>query len=207
MDCYLIGAGNNSCVIIDYLLEEKYKILGIFDDDVTKDFNYKNIKILDSTKNINKFKLKSYIFFYTIGDPVIRRKIMEKIKIQLIYPNFIHKSCIISDTIKLGKGNIIYPYTCIKSNTIINDFNLINTHTNIGHDVCIGNNNVISPNVTICGNVNIQNNNFFGANCCIIPKITIGSNNVIGSCSNVIRNINNNIKTYGNPNKINIPLI
>ena len=207
MECYLIGAGNNACVIIDYLLDQKFKILGIFDDDVSKDFNYKNIKILDNIENINKYKLESNIFYYTLGDPIIRKKIMEKIKIELIYPNFIHKSCIISDSVKLGKGNIIYPFTHIQSNTIINDFNLINAHTDIGHDVCMGNNNIISPKVTICGNINIQNNNFLGANCCIIPKITIGSNNIIGSCSNVIKNVNDNIKTFGNPNKINISLI
>ena len=201
MQCYLIGGGNNSKVIIDFLLEEKYKILGIFDDNIKKIFTYKDINIIGKIKDINTINLKTKLFFNTIGCPDIRNIIMNKIKINLLFPNFIHKSCIISDTVKLGKGNIIYPFTCIQSNTIIQNHNLINMGTTIGHDVIIGNNNVISPQVSICGNIKIENNNFFGTKSCVIPKIKIGSNNIIGSATNIIRNIDNNLKYIGNPNK------
>ena len=201
MRCYLIGAGNNSKVIIDFLLETNNNVLGIFDDNINKKFNYKNIKILDKIENINLFNLESNNFFNTIGDAKIRGKIMDKIKIKLNFPNFIHATSYISNTVKFGRGNIIYPFTCIQSGAIINNHNLINMGTTIGHDVIIGDNNVISPQVSICGNIIIKNNNFFGSKSVIIPKIKIGSNNIIGSATNIIRNISDNLKIVGNPNR------
>lgn len=101
---------------------------------------------------------------------------------------FIHNSVIISESISLGKGNIIYPFCIIGPNTVIGDFNMITSYSFISHDCVIGSGNFFST-TGIAGRVNIGNDNFFGIRSTILPKIEIGNNNIIQAGMVVDKNI------------------
>lgn len=105
--------------------------------------------------------------------------------------NFIHASVIIPETVKLGIGNIIYPFCIIGPNTLVGNFNMITSYSFISHDCEIGNGNFFSTS-GIAGRIKIGDNNFFGIRSTVIPYVTIGNNNIIQAGMVVDKSIEDN---------------
>ena len=76
-----------------------FEIKGILDDKFNnnKIKFYKNIKIIGKISDINKYKDHDIIL--TIGNIDFRKNFFSKYK-DFNYPNLIHKSCYISDSVK-----------------------------------------------------------------------------------------------------------
>jgi acetyltransferase-like isoleucine patch superfamily enzyme len=91
---------------------------------------------------------------------------------------FIHSSVIIPDSVKLGIGNIIYPFCIIGPNTKIGDFNILTSYSFISHDCVIGDGNFFST-AGLAGRIKIGDNNFFGIRSTVLPGVSIGSSNII----------------------------
>lgn len=142
--------------------------------------------------------------------------------------NKIHRTAIIADTVKLGKGNIIYPcavigyngftwqkiedstviignnnrigaHTFIAHSTRIGDNNTIMSGVNIGHHCIIQNDNVIVANSTICGHVTIGSANRINAGSTLRNRILVGNNSTIGMGSVVVTNVQTGKTVKGNP--------
>lgn len=101
--------------------------------------------------------------------------------------NYIHRTAVINhDFVKLGKGNVIGPYTCIGTNGEIRG----TKHTEFNGRVVIGNNNVISEHVTIQRPKNegattiVGNDNILMAHCHVGHDVAIGDSCEI--CTGVI---------------------
>ncbi|KQO33257.1 hypothetical protein ASF10_18015 [Flavobacterium sp. Leaf82] len=108
---------------------------------------------------------------------------------------FIHHSAIIPDTIKIGKGNIIYPFCIIGPNTQIGDFNMITSYGCISHDCIIGDRNIFSTTI-IAGRITIGNDNFFGIRSTVIPHVVIGNENLIQAGMVVDKSIKDNTTVF-----------
>ncbi len=114
-----------------------------------------------------------------VSDIKFRNEIISKLEMKnATFFQFIHHSVIVSDTMKIGKGNIIYPFCIVGPNTTIGDFNMITSYGCISHDCKIGNRNIFSTSI-IAGRITIGDNNFFGIRSAVIPNVTIGNQNVI----------------------------
>jgi len=114
-----------------------------------------------------------------ISDIQFRNAMITRLqKMNVRFSTFIHASVILSDSVKLGIGNIIYPYCIIGPNTIVGNFNMITSYSFISHDCLIGDGNFFST-AGIAGRIKIGNNNFFGIRSTVIPHVSIGNNNVI----------------------------
>lgn len=197
-EVYIIGTGGFAAELTEYIIDnnnnkqsEEIQIKGYFDinDNNYQIYNYSSPFL--GSEDEYSFEEESYLYI-AIGDNRIRNKIIESLKDKNVkYENFIHHSCLISSTSKLGKGNILCPYTIIGPNTIIGDFNLLNYRTALPHDCILGNNNVFSPNVNFTGYTIIKDNNFFGTSCSFTPNLKIGSNNKIQAGITVNKNIVN----------------
>jgi UDP-3-O-[3-hydroxymyristoyl] glucosamine N-acyltransferase len=147
-----------------------------------------------------------------------------------LHGNKIHKTAVIADSVKLGKGNVIYPFAVIGYNgftwekpkdltVVIGDNNKIGANTfiahstnigsnntimsgvNIGHNCEIGNDNKIVANSTICGHVSIGNENRINAGSTIRNRIIIGNDCVIGAGSVVVKPVESGKLVKGNPAK------
>ncbi|MCP4155766.1 MAG: transferase, partial [bacterium] len=57
----------------------------------------------------------------------------------------------------------------------------------------------ITPGVHMGGKVKIGENSYIGLGASIIHEIQIGKNTIIGAGSVVVKDIDDNIKAYGNP--------
>ena len=131
----LLGGGDSSVEIVDYILNDKkfdlkkYSI-NIFDD------NFKNKKLFKNlSKKINIHKLSKLSFFkkknsralITFGNTKLRVKsenLTSKKKIRLF--SFLHSTAYISKTAKIGLGSVVCPmcvigsYAKISKNVYIN---------------------------------------------------------------------------------------
>lgn len=89
--------------------------------------------------------------------------------------NKIHETAIIYDNVKMGKNNVIGPYTVIGSNGEIRGVNEFNGH------VTIGNGNVISEHVSIQCPSDSGKSTTIGDNCIIMAHTHIGHDATIGN--------------------------
>jgi sugar O-acyltransferase (sialic acid O-acetyltransferase NeuD family) len=136
--------------------------------------------------DINKYKV-----LIAIGDPKIRKSIVNELPACTEYYTYIDKYAKILDkeNVNIGKGSIITAGTVITTNIKIGDFTHINLNNTIGHDTIINNYVTTTPGVHIAGNCNIGNNCYFGSGCIVRNNINICDNVVIGMNGVVSKNI------------------
>lgn len=131
-----------------------------------------------------------------ISDIFFRNLIINKlIAKNAQFASFIHHSVIIPDTVKLGVGNIIYPYCIIGPNSEIGNYNMITSYSFISHDCIIGSGNFFST-AGLAGRVRVGNDNFFGIRSTIIPSVKIGNKNIIQAGMVVDKSINDDTTVF-----------
>jgi sugar O-acyltransferase (sialic acid O-acetyltransferase NeuD family) len=201
----IIGAGGMGREVL-FLLSEtnnRYDILGFID----------NTPELQG-KIINQFPVlggDSWLFNYpdeinvviAIGNPKARKQTVDKFSEykNILFPNIIADNVKYSDSISMGKGNIICFSSIFTVNISIGSFVIINSNTIIGHDVSVGNFVSLYGSVHIAGNVSIGECAEIGIGANIIQGKSIGNNAIIGAGAVVVRDIPANCTAVGVPAK------
>lgn len=116
------------------------------------------------------------------------------------YATFIHPSCMISRSSKIGIGTVIMANTVVNPNAIIGNFCTIQSNVTIGHDSKMGDYNFIATQSTV-GNIIMGDRNFMGINSCTNNFINIGNDCFIAMASNLVKSIESGTKVMGNPAK------
>lgn len=207
----LLGAGDSSVEIVDYILnDKKFNLnkyyLKVFDDNFKNKKYFKQLNTKISLEKLNKLKSikdKNIKALITFGKPELRKKYnlyLSKKKIKLF--KFIHSSSQISKSAKISVGSVICPMCVIGSFAIIKQNVYVNSGALIGHHSTIGTNSVISPNSFFAGNTSLGKNGFIGASSVIYPKIKILNDCKIAAGSSVTKNVISKSFVYGNPAKI-----
>lgn len=197
----IIGCGGHSRVITDIALDDNFYVLGYVDDN-QENYEYENIKQLGKIEILTKNKISTFCkIICGIGNINARKELLEKFK-DFEFATLIHKSAIISPTVKIGRGTVIMPKVVINSCAKIGNNCIINTGAIIEHNCVIGENTHICPNSTLCGGVIIGNNAMIGAGTVIKnstreKNISIGNETTIGCGSVVLNSVGNNIVVYG----------
>lgn len=121
------------------------------------------------------------------------------------HSGFIRDNKEIKGIVEIGDGNKIGCYACIMTGesglTKIGNDNLLMNYVNIGHDCEIGDGNEIGAKTIVCGFTKIGNKNNIKVGTRIRNRLTIGNKNIIGMGSNVVKNVGNKEKIFGNPAK------
>jgi acetyltransferase-like isoleucine patch superfamily enzyme len=117
------------------------------------------------------------------------------------FPNLFHPSChfIHSDSLTIGKGNIIQPYSSLSADNKIGNFNVFNAGVRVGHDTIIGNYNTFATSTLISGGVEIGDQNDFGMNSGILQYKKVGNGNVIAPMSVLFKSVRDNGHYMGVP--------
>ena len=139
---------------------------------------------------ISKFDVDKYELIIAIGDPIIKKRIVESLPENTKYFSFFHEKSYCIDEIKnIGEGSIVFGYCIISSNIKIGNHSYISAQNVIGHDTTIGDYFTSTPGVKISGNCKIGDCVYIGVNSSIREKITIGDNIILGLNSGVIKDI------------------
>lgn len=172
---------NDPGQIIDFFVEDDY---------VTTEFP------------LSKLDINEYEVVVAIGNPHIRKKIVESLPRETKYFTAIHKSCqILDDNIEIGEGSIICSNTILTTNIKIGKHCHLNLQTTIGHDVEIGDFFTTAPGVKISGNCKIGNFVYIGTNASVREKIKIVDDVIIGLNGAVVKNIETDGTYVGVPVK------
>lgn len=200
----LIGGGGHCTSIIDTIKSSKlYDIVGIIDirEKIGEEINH--IKIIDCDDNLNIYRKEvsnAFIAIGSIGNVNIRKEIFGKLKkLEFNLPFIIDKNAIISENATIGCGTFIGKGVIVNSGASIGENCIINSGAIIEHDCKIGDFVHIAPGSTVCGGVKIKDNSHIGAGSVILQYNNIGHDTIIGAGSVVIRDISNNVVSYGNP--------
>ena len=102
---------------------------------------------------------------------------------------YIHPSCVVSSTAKIGKGVVLLENVVVEAFVEIGNGNYFGPGTNIGHDTKIGDCNFIASGVVFCGRVKVKDRCFFGANSAVSQDVTIDDECVVGACAFVDRDL------------------
>lgn len=201
----IIGAGGFGREVA-WLIEDinkvkrEWNIVGFVDDNESilgKEINgYKVIGNIEWLKNQELFVVNA------IGDPIIKKKVIERIKdSKNLYPVLLHPSVICSDKVMIGEGSVICAGNIITVNIEIGKHVIINLDCTVGHDAILGDYVTVLPSVNISGHVRIEECVSLGTGSAIIQGVTIGANTVIGAGAVVIKDLPANCTALGIPAK------
>lgn len=138
-----------------------------------------------------------------VGHPQLRRKIYEKLKDKVVFPNIISKDAIIGSEVHIedNSGVIITPGNIISCNIKIGKQVMINLDCTIGHDCILEDFITVSPGVNVSGYNVIKEGSYLGTGVSTLEGITVGKWSVIGGCAFVNRSIPDNTVAVGVPAK------
>lgn len=209
MNCVIIGAGNYSNVLLNYLnaQNEDVNILGFLDDNpklhgtsILGKSVLGNIDLLESIRDTHKVDG----VYCPIGNNKLRikfLKIAESLDFKL--PNFIHVSSVVGPNVHLGKGIYIMPGTIVMPNTTLSDYCMLSMGISIGHDTYFEEGVFIANGCNIGGNILIKEQAFIGMGATLISGIkVIGEKSIIGAGAVVIKDVPDFATVVGNPGKI-----
>ena len=160
--------------------------------EVIEDFGgfqiLKNNKlVLINEEGVNDFKyLDKSSFVLGTGHPVWRKKFLEhlfKIYEQDVnhFPNIVSNKAHLSQTSRLGIGNVLNCFAMTNANADIGNFNLLNCYTSVHHGARMGSHNIFSTYATVLGYCNVGDDNWLGSGTTVTQRTNIGNDNTLNS--------------------------
>lgn len=195
---YLFGASGHAKVIIDSLKASGVPVSGLFDDN-------SDVKtLLDYTVfgSFDRERLGDEELIISVGVNNIRKKITEKLPLDIHYGQAIHPSAIISEYGSIDKGTVVMQGAVIQSSVKIGKHCIINTTASVDHDCVIEDFVHISPNTTLCGAVSVGEGTQVGAGAVVIPGIRIGKWSLVAAGAVVMKDVPDNVLVLGNPARV-----
>jgi len=159
---------------------------------VDKEYYASDSKVLGSAVHVYDLNtLKSMEVFVAIGDPIARRRFVQRLPEWVSYKTIIHPSAnIFGQNSQIGTGSIVMPGSSISVNVTVGAHAHINLKATISHDCVIGDFFSIAPGGTVCGDCNIGEAVNIGANTSVRDKVNITDNVQVGMSSAVLKDIN-----------------
>lgn len=178
----------------------KWDEICFIDDNPSLGNEFYGTKLFSFSAVLEKFDVSNVEVSIANGEPVVRKKIYEKLKSNSIkLATIIDNSAIISETATIGEGAIITAYCSVSSNAVVGNNVAINTKAIVGHDVKVGEHAVISSLVNIGGATSVGENSYIGMGVQIKEGLVIGKDVIVGMGSVVYNDIPDGVIALGNP--------
>jgi sugar O-acyltransferase (sialic acid O-acetyltransferase NeuD family) len=195
---FLYGASGHAKVIIDSLKAMGVSISGLFDDNPV----VKSLLEFPVFGAFDADRLGGDSLIVSVGVNSIRKKIVDKLPIDISYGMAIHPSAIVSEYASVDKGSVVMQGAIIQASSVVGKHCIINTGASVDHDCNIADFVHISPHATLCGDVTVGEGSWIAAGATIIPGVKIGKWCVIGAGSVVTKDIPDYSLAAGNRCKI-----
>jgi sugar O-acyltransferase (sialic acid O-acetyltransferase NeuD family) len=189
----LYGAGGHGHSVLELVRSlNKYRVNAFWDDQPRGE----SIHGVAVTKP--RFNIKNLALCISVGNNEHRKRIAERFK-GADFPSFVHPSCTLYPSVKIGQGTVILPQTILDASVTIGDFCIINNHATVSHNVIIDDYAHIAIQAAISGGVTIGEGTLIGAGSVILPEVKIGKWAIVGAGSIVTKDVPDFAVVYGNP--------
>jgi len=190
----VIGAGLLGQQIAHHIKSDQgYEIIGFFDDYVEELTNQEYGPILGKIKEVRQ------LFEDGAYDQVIvgigykhfdfRWSCFEKLRNVVPFLTFIHSSCVVDRTSRIGEGSFLMAGTIIDDHVSIGENVFLQVGCSISHHSTVGENCFFGPNVTLAGCVSVERDCFLGVGSILIDSVNVTSKVQTGGGTVVINNI------------------
>ena len=208
IDLVIVGAGGfgRETAEIAKVIAESDKnltVLGFIDDSEEKHGSILNdLPVLGNLDWIKTRDKKTH-FVCGIGDPVIKKILVEK-AIELGYEPYtlVHPFTNIHSDVKIGNGSVICPGVTITTNIEIRNHVIINQLCSIGHDTIIEDYVTINPLAAVSGEVHLEEGTYISTGATVLDAVRIGEWTILGAGACAITDLPKRSIAVGIPAKV-----
>ncbi len=203
----IIGAGGHAKILIDIIQKsDEYSLKAVIGKENEEHNELMGYKIYKGDKYLSEFKdagitsIAIGIGGYTNNEK--RKAIYCKLKstgFEIV--NLIDPSSVVSASVKLGDGVVIFAGVIINPEVIIGNNVVIATGATIDHETIVEDHVLISAGVTVGAGDIIKEGALLALGSKIISRVTIGENALVASGAMVVNDIAKNTTVYGVPAK------
>lgn len=141
-----------------------------------------------------------------IGDNAARLRVAGELD-DLVgeWVTLVHPRAFVDETVKLGKGTVVFAGAIIQPDTVVGDHAIINTSASVDHDGVLGDGVHLAPGVHLAGTVTVGRGTFLGVGVSVIPGRVIGAGSVVGAGGVVVKDIPDGVVATGVPARVTRP--
>tara|TARA_R110000751_G_scaffold240149_1_gene340779 strand:- start:668 stop:1315 length:648 start_codon:yes stop_codon:yes gene_type:complete len=181
----------------------------VFFDNISQDLPdklYDRFQILRSFEAVKTYlsQVEDKSFVLGLGNPLLRKKMFDEFTQLGAQPiSVISKNADIgSFEVNIKEGSSILSGVKISNSVKIGKGCLVYYNSIITHDCLIGDFVELSPNATVLGRSTIGDYTSLGASSIILPDIVLGNNVIIGAGTVVLNDVPDNCTVVGVPGRI-----
>lgn len=184
----IIGASGHGKVVADIVEKSGDQVLGFLDDNLVFLDTFVGFPILGKTEKYKEYPDKAYVV--AIGNPAIRKKIVQKLN-NVTWYTAIHPTAVISnlDTI-IGEGTVIMANAVVNAGARIGNHCIINTGAIVEHDNQLADYVHVSVGAKLAGTVKVESSTWIGIGASISNNVSICGDCMIGAGAVVVKDIN-----------------
>lgn len=207
---YLIfwGGTGQAIVLEEFLCEEEYKLIAIFDRNKELKPPFKNVPVYpaeefkkwSAEQDVSNIYFVSAIAGHRNRQRLIKHNLMKDIGLKPL--TAIHPSAYLAKNAKISEGCQIMANSTICARAKIGKCTIVNTAASIDHECEIGRAVHIGPGAHLSGCVAVGDFSFLGTGCTILPRVKIGKNSIIGAGAVVTKDVPDNVVAVGTPAKV-----
>lgn len=179
----------------------EYTIKGFLDDKLDALDGFENYPAIISS--VENYEIQDNdVFVCALGDLQWKKHYVEIILSkggQFI--NLIHPTVIFTSNVKLGNGIIIFMYSNISNDCVLDDFVTIQGFVAIGHDSKIGKWCHINAYSFTGGYAVLEEEVCLNTRSTVLPNVIVRKGATVGAASLVIKNVKENTTVFGVPAK------
>lgn len=179
----IIGNGGHAREIIAQLgLSENQYAIFVEDEYLDKDKPW--------VHGISEFDPEQYMAIVAIGDPAVRRRIVEGVMPEnTVYGTLVHSTARLIGHPYIGEGCMICAGAVVMPGAVVNDHSIISVNATVSHDAHVGEFSTVCPGANIAGFAQIGPETFVGANATVIDHVSVCHEVVIGAGACVVNDI------------------
>ena len=201
------GGAGHAKVVADILrLTGEFEIVGFIDDVNPRRIGseFCGFPILGGREEFEKLKnvgVTHVIFGF--GDCNARLRLADVVRASgFELATAIHPSATVARDVQIGVGTVIAAAVVLCPGASVGQNVIINTCASVDHDCEIGNAVHLSPGVHVGGHVTVGQGTWVGIGATIRDHIRIGSGSMIGAGAVVVKDVPDQVVSFGVPSRV-----
>lgn len=168
-----LGSGEMARHIAHYMIEDnQFDVVGYFDDYTEKGEVVNGFPVLGKLDEVEK-SLKENVFdelINAIGFTRMeyRKEVFQRFEKKIPFATFIHSTCLVDSTAKIGKGVVVFPFCILYLDAVVEDNVFIQIRSYVTDSI-------VKKHTMISGTVSIAGRSEIGECCNIGISTTVSS--------------------------------